>query len=565
MDLQILVNHYKEDNNIVQRFLDSLAMQKDVDFEVILFTDGGVELEENIFQFYSFPIIYKHLPHSGVCHTRNLLLKEATAKYIIFCDVDDCFSSPYGLSVLMQAIKQTDADIIGANYFGEIEHNGRYLYIPYEKDIIRLHAKIFKREYLLENNIWFPDEMEISGDMNFLWLAYNLTSNIKWLKNNFYIWKHNSNSVTRTNSYHKYVTYEKTLKCYTLLLENLKKRERLDLYDKLIAIIFMMCYIDVHEPQWNYIPKEYQDIALKNIKNFVLEYGDKFFPVPDEIKKLAHQSMFAFRKMEQTPNDIAKIEKWIKEFNFNLKTGNDVLIIGYGVVGHNLANELKKLNPDIYDKYKDIDARKKGKYAIAFICVDTPLIDNSLNVKEVYNALNENDADIYIIKSTVLPGTTDMFKKELNKHIIFSPEYYGGTQHCNNFDFNFTILGGEKEDCGKAIQILQKVYDGRHQFRITDSKTAELTKFMENSYLATKVSFCNQFNQIAEELGIQYEELRELFILDPRVNESHTFVYKDKPYWDSHCLNKDVPAIAEAYNAQLLKNIIEFNNKCKDK
>jgi UDP-glucose 6-dehydrogenase len=86
---------------------------------------------------------------------------------------------------------------------------------------------------------------------------------------------------------------------------------------------------------------------------------------------------------------------------------------------------------------------------------------------------------------------------------------------------------------------------------------------MENSYLAMKVSFCNQFFDIAEHAGVNYEELRELFIMDPRVNPSHTFVYRDKPYWDSHCLNKDVPAIAEEYDATLLKSLIEYNNSRK--
>ena len=78
-----------------------------------------------------------------------------------------------------------------------------------------------------------------------------------------------------------------------------------------------------------------------------------------------------------------------------------------------------------------------------------------------------------------------------------------------------------------------------------------------------KVSFCNQFANICKQAGVQYEDVRELFILDPRVNPSHTFVYNDKPYWDSHCLNKDVRAIAETQNAELLSSIITFNEKQK--
>lgn len=252
----------------------------------------------------------------------------------------------------------------------------------------------------------------------------------------------------------------------------------------------------------------------------------------------------------------------------------NILVVGIGVVGTNVARRLLPEPPTIegrvsvyvYDKYKENFKEKEDKhYDLAFICVDTPLtVDDTCDISEVRNALIENDAELFVIKSTVLPGTTEMLRRETGKHIVFSPEYYGNTQHCNNSNFNFTILGGFKTDCIKAIQILQQVYDASHQFRITDSKTAELVKYMENSYLAMKVSFCNQFYRIAESAGVNYEELRELFILDPRVNPSHTFVYRDKPYWDSHCLNKDVKAIAEEYNAELLKELIEFNNKCRE-
>ena len=248
---------------------------------------------------------------------------------------------------------------------------------------------------------------------------------------------------------------------------------------------------------------------------------------------------------------------------------SSVLIVGYGVVGHNLAKELAKLKPDIYDKYKTGDNTKQDsiKYDYCFICVNTPYVskENPCDISAVIDALKENDAEIYIIKSTVLPGTTYKLNVMFpDKYIIFSPEYYGGTQHCNNFNFNFTILGGPENACLQVQQLLQEVYDGTHTFRIVeDASTAELAKYMENSWLAMKVSFCNQFYDVANELGVNYETLRELFILDPRVNPSHTFVYDNHPYWDSHCLNKDVPAIAETYDMELLKAVIDFNEKRK--
>lgn len=244
-----------------------------------------------------------------------------------------------------------------------------------------------------------------------------------------------------------------------------------------------------------------------------------------------------------------------------------ILIVGYGVVGHNLAKEIEKLNPDIYDKYKtEYNSKKNVKYDFAFICVDTPYVDkdNVCDISQIEIALQENDANIYIIKSTVLPNTTDKLIKKYNKRIVFSPEYYGGTQHCNNFEFNFTILGGERDICYKVQQLLQEVYDARHTFRIVDSTTAELVKYMENSFLATKVAFCLQFYEVCKQLNISYEELRELFILDPRINPSHTFIYEEHPYYKSHCLDKDVPAIANTFDMELLKEVINYNNKFKN-
>lgn len=243
----------------------------------------------------------------------------------------------------------------------------------------------------------------------------------------------------------------------------------------------------------------------------------------------------------------------------------NVLIIGHGVVGNNLEKELREIEPDIVDKYKkDKNTIRNIHYDLGFICVDTPLNDDlTLSINEVIDAINSYDCEIYCIKSTCPVGTVEKLSKITKKRIVFSPEYYGATKHCNNYSFDYTILGGNKTDCEDIIQIILPCYDGRHIFRIVEPKIAELVKFMENSFLATKVSFCQSFYNVCLEENINYSELRELFILDPRVNPSHTLIYKDTPYWDSHCLNKDVPAIAKQYKMSLLKSIIDFNNSQK--
>lgn len=241
------------------------------------------------------------------------------------------------------------------------------------------------------------------------------------------------------------------------------------------------------------------------------------------------------------------------------------LIIGYGIVGSNLHEEVKALDSDIYDKYKGIDKRKDIVYDVAFVCVDTPYTEDRLNdTREVKNALMENEADLFIIKSTMLPRTAETLQAETGKNIVLSPEYYGSTQHANNFEFAFTILGGEQVNTVKAQQILQHCYDARHKFYHVSFREAEIVKYMENSWLGYKVSFMHQFKDICDNHDVPYEKVRELFVLDPRVNPSHTFVYDDSQYWSSHCLDKDIPAIAESEKADLLLSLIEFNKKRKN-
>ena len=252
----------------------------------------------------------------------------------------------------------------------------------------------------------------------------------------------------------------------------------------------------------------------------------------------------------------------------------ETLIVGYGKTGKNLEEEIRTLNPDIADVYftGHFKEKKYIKYDLIFICVDTVFIDrkNPCDLSDIYNVVEEytpylKEDGIFVLKSTILPGTVDGLKSKYNLKFVFSPMYRGATIHCNNYEYNFTIIGGEKEDCIKVQQIILPCYDGRHTFHLTNSKTAELVKYMENCYLATKVSFCGQFYNIAVENGVNYEELRELFILDPRVESSHTIVYPDHPYWNSHCLNKDTAALEAAEDAPLLRAIIDFNNDQIDK
>ena len=58
-------------------------------------------------------------------------------------------------------------------------------------------------------------------------------------------------------------------------------------------------------------------------------------------------------------------------------------------------------------------------------------------------------------------------------------------------------------------------------------------------------------------------EMRELLLEDRRFSRAHTFVYDGHPYWESHCFDKDLPAIAKVSDAPLIEEVIRYNEQCK--
>ena len=243
-----------------------------------------------------------------------------------------------------------------------------------------------------------------------------------------------------------------------------------------------------------------------------------------------------------------------------------VLICGYGVVGRFVHGQIKDAaivsayDPNIKE-YCD-DSIFNNRFDIAFICVPTnSLPDGSANITLVQEAVSRINAETVVIKSAIPVGTAASFN---NDSIVVSPEYCGATPHSGNSQ-GFVVLGGKQPYLDKVAALYHKAKNGAFRVRFTNWQTAELAKYMENCFLALKVTFCAEFYNIATANGISYPELREIFIMDERMGDSHTYVYPDKPFYDSHCLNKDVPALIHQSDgmANLMKTVHQINTARK--
>ena len=114
-----------------------------------------------------------------------------------------------------------------------------------------------------------------------------------------------------------------------------------------------------------------------------------------------------------------------------------------------------------------------------------------------------------------------------------------------------------------VIKALRSCLSAETPIRETDSRTAELCKYMENCFLAMKVAFSTQFYEIAAFFDVDFEELRSLWLLDPRIGQTHTTVYRGRGF-GGHCLPKDLRAIIAATKefggSPLLEALLAYND-----
>lgn len=246
-------------------------------------------------------------------------------------------------------------------------------------------------------------------------------------------------------------------------------------------------------------------------------------------------------------------------------------IVGCGHVG----SAMKKLfeNAKVYDKYLSIGTHDDiNNCDVAFVCVPTPMGEyGECDTSYVDEVLEWVLADVVVIRSTVPVGYTEKKCQELNKKIIFQPEYYGETPNHPLADLkkrNWIVLGGNRKYMAKVIEAYKTVYTADIHIMKVDSNVAELAKYMENAYLATKVTFCNEFYDIANAYNVDYDVLREVWLMDPRINSSHTFVYENDRGYAGSCFPKDMNAISyiakqKGINCDLLDGVIAKNEKLR--
>ena len=189
-----------------------------------------------------------------------------------------------------------------------------------------------------------------------------------------------------------------------------------------------------------------------------------------------------------------------------------------------------------------------------FVSVPTPSNkDGSINLDIVYecfnemNELNNRTDNVFLLRSTVTPGTTRRLQVAFhNLNIVFNPEFL--TERSAKFDFinqaRF-IVGGDEKNADKVEDLFRWRFGETTPIIKTNYETAEMIKYMNNCYFATKVSFLNEMRQIADKCGVDWKMAVEGFIRDGRIGHSHLSVPgpDGKFGFGGSCFPKDIQAM----------------------
>tara|TARA_B100000965_G_scaffold138450_1_gene115256 strand:- start:3689 stop:4543 length:855 start_codon:yes stop_codon:yes gene_type:complete len=188
-----------------------------------------------------------------------------------------------------------------------------------------------------------------------------------------------------------------------------------------------------------------------------------------------------------------------------------------------------------------------------FLSVPTPSNeDGSINldiVEQVISDINnvQKGDSIILLRSTMVPGSSKKFQENFPKlNLVFNPEFL--TERSANFDFinqSRFILGGSAKNTARCAELFRWRFGETIPIIQTNYETAEIIKYMNNCFLATKVSFMNEMRLVSDRCGADWNLAVEGFIRDGRIGHSHIDVPgpDGKFGFGGSCFPKDVQAM----------------------
>jgi UDPglucose 6-dehydrogenase len=228
-------------------------------------------------------------------------------------------------------------------------------------------------------------------------------------------------------------------------------------------------------------------------------------------------------------------------------------IIGVGIVGGALRAyfEARGIRPRLYDPGLGLGSLDEVDSAdLVFACVPTPYHPGSGFDGEIMRGAiaSLSGAKTIVIKSTVIPGTTDAIQESHPQHrVLFNPEFLREASAVEDFlKPDRQIVGYSRRWDLEAAQAVLRLLPSAPYKAVVPARAAELVKYASNSFLALKVTFANELYDLSRALGIDYADVKDGLAADARIGASHLDVH-DSGYrgYGGKCLPKDTMALLD--------------------
>jgi UDPglucose 6-dehydrogenase len=246
-------------------------------------------------------------------------------------------------------------------------------------------------------------------------------------------------------------------------------------------------------------------------------------------------------------------------------------IIGLGVIGSAQADMFSKHDLVTYDPARNshYPAERLADCDFVMICVGTPEgEDGRADLSYLYMAATELPPKVpVVVRSTVPPGTTDWLFAGQGRLYCHAPEFMGeNVLHSwqSPSDVPYMIIGGEPEATVFFRDKFTRVFPGK--IVTCTARESELAKYAANLYWATRVTFVNEMALICKQFGVDYENVRNAWLADPRMTEPYTQRAGYPPGFDGRCWPKDLSALIAAstdagYEPGFLKAVADANER----
>ena len=317
MKLQILIPHYKESLSILKPLLDSIAIQQNVDFSevgVIISNDAKGEPFKELPE-YPFEIIQVQAELPGVSAARNKALDSATADYVMFCDADDMFYSVCAFYIIFNEIA-IGFDSLTSCFIEETRHpeTKQVLYIDHKIDSTFVHGKVHRRQYLIDNKIRWNPNLTIHEDSFFNIQCQELSTNVKYCPNPFYLWKWRDDSVCRHDPKYILKTYRNMIDSNNALVDEFLKRGLMNKAAAYVVFLVFDAYYIMNKPEWvNQENKEYRDLTEKYFSTYFKNRKSLWESVPAQEKMMMSNSIRTRVVQEGMMMEAITMDDWLKK------------------------------------------------------------------------------------------------------------------------------------------------------------------------------------------------------------------------------------------------------------